>query len=112
MAQTASSVQATQATSEKQEIKKFRAYSYDIHDETYATKLKKVYREYTTESAQKAFDNFTDNLMLETHIHRYSLLNAIDEYNKTENGRKFPLTDTYGSIFEDNAFNCRPYQPW
>ena len=98
------------ATSETQKIKKFRAYSYDIHDETYATQLKRVYREYTTESAQKAFDNFTDNLMLETHIHRYSLLNAIDEYNKTEDGRKFPLTATYGSIFEDNAFNFRPYQ--
>jgi hypothetical protein len=106
------SASASTATSEEQKIKKFRAYSYDIHDETYATKLKKVYREYTTESAQKAFDNFTDNLMLETHIHRYSLLNAIDEYNKTEDGQKFPLTARYGSIFEDNAFNFRPYQCW
>ena len=106
------SASASTSTSEEQKIKKFRAYSYDIHDETYATKLKKVYREYTTESAQKAFDNFTDNLMLETHIHRYSLLNAIDEYNKTEDGQKFPLTARYGSIFEDNAFNFRPYQCW
>jgi hypothetical protein len=94
------------------EIKKFRAYTYDIHDETYATRLKKLYKEYTSESAQKAFDHFTDNLMLETRIHRYSLLKAIDEYNKTEDGQKFPLTNNDQSIFEDNAFNFRPYQCW
>ena len=50
--------------------------------------------------------------MIETRIHRYSLLKAIDEYNKTEDGQKFPLTNNDQSIFEDNAFNFRPYQCW
>ena len=92
------------------QIKKFRAFEYDIHDEQYAKRLSGMFTDeyYHSKTVQNQFNLFTDNLMTEIKINRYSLLNAIDEYNKTESGRKYPLN----SIFKDNAFNYRPYQPY
>jgi hypothetical protein len=79
--------------------KKYRAATYDIHDQTYATQMKRF-------NIPQAFNDFTDGLMNETHINRFSLLQAIDDYNKTEESK----TSQLESLFEDSAFNCRPYQ--
>ena len=87
--------------------KKFRAFEYDIHDETYARSLSKMFTNHD-KNVQTQFNLFTDNLMADNQINRFCLLNAIDDYQKTEDGRKYPLN----SIFKDNAFNFRPYQAW
>ena len=79
--------------------KKYRAATYDIHDQTYATQMKRY-------NIPQAFNQFTDGLMDETHINRFSLLQAIDDYNKTEESKISQLE----SLFEDSAFNFRPYQ--
>ena len=95
----AEQVQAEQVQQEQIEevpLKKYRAGSYDIHDETYANEMKKY-------SLPDEFHTFTDRLMDEPRINRYCLLNAIDEYNKT-GLPKLP------AIFQDTAYNCRPYQ--
>jgi DNA polymerase sigma len=80
--------------------KKYRAALYDIHDQQYATHMK-------LHNIPKAFNDFTDGLMDETHINRYSFLQAIDDYNKTEESETYPLE----LRFQDAAFNYRPYQP-
>jgi hypothetical protein len=81
--------------------KPFRAASYDIHDETYAKTLR------TIECDNIAFNIFTENLMDEPRINRYSLLDAIETYNLTPEAQLYPLSQR----FQDEAFNCRPYQP-
>ena len=50
------------------------------------------------------FKDFTDGLMDETHINRYGLLQAIEDYERTSPEQQLP------SMFTDSAFNCRPYQ--
>ena len=80
--------------------KKYRATQYDIHDETYANTLRNI------ESDNEAFNTFTENLMAEPRINRYSLLKAIDEYNEDPASKLSPLSGR----FMDEAFNCRPYQ--
>ena len=80
--------------------KKYRAETYDKHDETYATQMKRY-------DIPQAFNKFTDGLMDETHINRFSLLQAIDDYNRTEDAKLYPLQ----LPFQDVAFNFRPYQP-
>jgi hypothetical protein len=78
--------------------KKYRAATYDKHDETYATQMKRY-------DIPQAFNDFTDGLMNETHINRFSLLEAIDDYKRTEDAKTLP------PLFQDAAFNFRPYQP-
>ena len=78
--------------------KKYRAATYDKHDETYATQMKRY-------DIPQAFNDFTDGLMNETHINRFSLLEAIDDYKRTEDAK------TLSPLFQDAAFNFRPYQP-
>ena len=92
------------------QTQKYRTAEYDIHDETYAKRLSEMFiiESYHNKIVQNQFNLFTDNLMNEKKINRYSLLNAIDDYKKTENGRAYPLNN----IFEDCAFNFRPYQCW
>ena len=80
--------------------KKYRATQYDIHDETYANTLRNI------ESDNEAFNTFTENLMAEPKINRYSLLKAIDDYNEDPASKLSPLSER----FMDEAFNCRPYQ--
>lgn len=98
------------AQHETVQVKKYRAFEYDIHDEKYAKRLSDMFTDeyYHSKTVQTQFNLFTDNLMADIKINRYSLLNAIDDYNKTESGRNYPLN----SIFKDNAFNYRPYQSW
>jgi hypothetical protein len=81
--------------------KPFRAASYDIHDETYAKTLRAI------ECDNAAFNTFTENLMDEPRINRYSLLDAIEAYNLLTEAQVYPLSQR----FQDEAFNCRPYQP-
>jgi len=78
-------------------LKKYRAMTYDIHDEEYAKQMKK-------HDIPDAFKEFTDGLMDETHINRFSLLQAIEDYNKTRPVIMLSL------VFQDAAFNFRPYQ--
>jgi len=80
-------------------IKKYRVINYDIHDKTYADEMRSLIL------LHPQFDLFSDNISKETHINRNSLLDAIDDYNKTEISINNPLSD----IFEAKAYNCRPY---
>jgi len=73
---------------------------YDEHDRTYAATL----RHYI---CPKTFHEFTDNLMTETHISRFKLLDAIDDYKRAGLNTANPLSGD----FENLAFNCRPHQP-
>ena len=77
--------------------RKYRAVKYDIHDQTYAKQMQ--FYELPPE-----FSEFTDGLLKETHINRFNLLEAIDNYNAKG------LPDL-PCVFQDVAFNCRPYQP-
>ena len=91
-----------------QPLKKYRRSSYDKHDTKYAETLYKIYITLNTE-VKMLFDEFTDNLMDETHINRYSLLDAICDF---ENCDKYKPDSLGWNLFSDTAFNCRPYQPW
>ena len=88
-------------------IKKYRAAQYDEHDNTYAKKLFSIFKRDVDEETQKRFNKFTDRLMSEPRINRFSLLGAISDYEKTDDGRKYPFPVS----FTDEAFNYRPYQP-
>jgi len=79
-------------------LKKYRAAKYDKHDEEYATQMKKY-------DIPQEFRDFTDGLMDETHINRYAILQAIDDFQ-----RKHPEI-RLSCPFLDNSFNYRPYQP-
>ena len=82
-------------------LKKYRLPSahYDEHDRTYAATL----RNYI---CPEAFHEFTDNLMSETHISRFKLLDAINDYKVAGLHKIHPLLIN----FEDCAFNYRPHQ--
>ena len=86
-------------------IKKYRSATYDVHDKTYATEVLAFFDRERVD-VQAKFNEFTDNLMAETHINRFSLLRAIDEYKSTASANEYLLS----GAFEDMAFNCRPYQ--
>ena len=88
-------------------IKKYRAASYDHHDETYAKELTRIFSDYVDIVTQNKFMDFTDRLMREPRISRFCLLGAIGDYEKTTDGRKYP----FPVIFTDAAFNYRPHQP-
>ena len=116
-----SSVNNLEVQPEVQPLKKYRRSSYDKHDTKYAETLYKIYVTLNTE-VKMLFDEFTDNLMDETHINRYSLLDAISDFEKKVRSKK-----SYESIrnenenenesishylwkqFAENAFNYRPY---
>jgi len=115
---TANMDQPTQHT-----MKNYRAASYNIDEEEYAeymkAQLRKIYRaDYYNDHDEKyaiqmnlekipdAFNTFTDGLMTEKYINRANLLKAIEDYNKTETSKLFPLEPT----FQEAAFNCRPYR--
>lgn len=90
----------TSETQRPTQTKKYRAQIYDIYDQQYADILLPYIREHAV------FDFFADKLSEETHINRYKLLDAIDDYNKTEMSESHPLSIR----FTDNAFNVRPEQ--
>ena len=76
--------------------RKYRSVKYDIHDRTYAKQMQ--FYELPPE-----FSEFTDGLLKETHINRFDLLEAIENY-KAKGLPRLP------GVFEEVAFNCRPYQ--
>ena len=95
---------------EELQLKKYRAAVYDIHDSTYATELKKSFS-YIENNLQIKFMLFTDNLMDENQINRFSLLKAIDEFHKNEKNISEIIYNNHEWMrFTDMAFNCRPYQ--
>jgi hypothetical protein len=79
-------------------LKKYRARNYDKSDEEYATQMRKY-------EIPQEFRDFTEGLMDETHINRYGLLQAIDDYERTRPEIQLSCA------FQNGAFNCRPYQP-
>ena len=86
-------------TLEQISLPKYRCPSYDIHDETYAKTLRNI-------EVNAVFNDFTQGLMNEPRINRFALLQAIDDYKAAGLQKVSPLSVQ----FEDQAFNCRPYQ--
>lgn len=78
-------------------LKKYRYIYYDNDDKEYATEMK-------TYEIPQEFRDFTEGLMDETHINRFGLLKAIDDYEKIMPEKKL------SSSFTNKAFNFRPYQ--
>jgi hypothetical protein len=76
--------------------RKYRALTYDIHDQTYAKQMQFY-------DLPPEFSEFTDGLLKETHINRFDLLEAIENYN----AKGLPQLPC---VFQEVAFNCRPYQ--
>ena len=81
--------------------------TYDNYDETYAQMLSTSYA-YIESDIKDAFNNFTHNLMLDTHIRRNLLLDAIDDFEKRI-GIDLSKNRMW-QLFHNNAFNYRPYQ--
>ena len=84
---------------------KYRNEKYDKYDTLYASTLKTIFNLHTSLSQAK-FNEFTDNLMNENQISRFKLLDAIGDYNCSGYAKMYPLH----TLFEDGAFNYRPYQ--
>jgi len=76
--------------------RKYRSLTYDINDQTYAKQMQFY-------DLPPEFSEFTDGLLKETHINRFDLLEAIENY-KAKGLPQLPC------VFQDVAFNCRPYQ--
>lgn len=76
--------------------RKYRVVKYDIHDQTYAKQMQFY-------NLPQEFSDFTEGLLKETHINRLELLEAINNYN----AKGLPQLPY---VFQDVAFNCRPYQ--
>lgn len=105
----------------EQQVKPYRAIKYDGFDTKYATELKISFDKLDLK-LKNEFNLFTENLMIETQINRYSLLDAISDFEKKVRSKK-----SYESIrnenenenesishylwkqFAENAFNYRPY---
>lgn len=85
----------------------YRTGKVDEHDRTYATRLSSVFSK-LPDDVRTGFNGHTGNLMAETHINRYYLLEAIKEYTKIHG---VPNTNWWNS-FREEAYNCRPYQGW
>jgi hypothetical protein len=85
-------------------IFKYRAPSYDIHDEKYATVLSEIFNNLPN-FIKNDFNNITNNLMSCKKINRYCLLNAIrdfEDYNPHINNNYMWIR------FNDSAFNYQP----
>jgi hypothetical protein len=83
----------------------YKARKYDECDQTYANELRKVFSS-LDKTLQDNFQAFTENLMSDSHINRYCLVGAIEDFNRC---------GKYGQMnsnFSDLAYNFRPYQGW
>lgn len=93
---------------------KLNADQGDKYDEMYATKLNGIFKNLSLET-QKEFNEFTNNLMNEKFISRFKLLDAIEDFEKTDNYFNISADDLPDYIwiqFNNCAFNFRPYQTW
>ena len=86
-------------------VKKYRNAHYDLYDTLYATEMKKSFI-YNTRETQAKFNEFTEQLMEDVQIRSFKLIDAIEDYDRSEHVKKYPLTDG----FKDKAWNYRPYQ--
>jgi hypothetical protein len=81
-------------------------HTLDIHDETYALHMQKLYATYVEENARKAFNVFSEDLMCEPKLSRFALLEALKDFKLTD---KYVAED-WLMVFEDEANNFRPHQ--
>ena len=87
---------------------------YDEHDTEYAFKLSNYFYACLDKNLQLDFNDFKDDLMDDKQINRFSLLNATEDFQKSEkyiNTYKNNMNNTNWITFTDIAFNYRPYQP-
>ena len=98
--------------SSKPLCKKYRSELYDEYDIKYAIKLYESFQN-VNNNLQKQFNKFTENLMDDKQISRYKLLDAIDNFQKSEKYKNICENDNsyYWISFQELAFNYRPYQP-
>ena len=95
---------------------KYRPHSniYDNGDELYTFEVKRHFSKLSI-NAQNEFNIFTDNLMVEKFINRNCLLDAIADFKKTEYfsniDNEYVLPAFAWSIFDNESFNYRPWQP-
>ena len=76
--------------------RRFRRSAYTVSDKTYAKQM-------SFYDLPQEFNEFTDDLMKESHINRIELLEAIEKYNEMSLPR-------LPSLFQDMATNCQPEQ--
>ena len=86
-------------------LKKYRLANevYDEYDKKYADYMKSL----RFFGNRQPFDDFTENLLEESHISRFQLLDAINDYKIAGLNDEYPLETN----FIDEAFNYRPHQP-
>ena len=95
---------------EEPTLKPYRSAGYDVHDTEYAYLLLEPFLALNT-NLQNEFNEFTEDLMKDKQINRYSLLRAIDDFKSNKiNNRNSKFTNYEWVIFTDLAYNCRPYQ--
>lgn len=84
----------------------YRVPSVSETDRIYADVVRKSFDK-IPEGIRWIFNELTKNLMSETHINKYALLDAIDKY---EVNYRMPINREW-RIFYYYAFNYIPYQP-
>jgi hypothetical protein len=62
----------------------YRKTSYDAFDSKYAKKLSEIYHNCHNQKTINKFNIFSENLMNESYIDRFCLLDAIEEYQNDE----------------------------
>jgi hypothetical protein len=90
------------------ELLPYRAYLKDTFNEKYATKLTEIFN-ILPNNIKIAFNEFTKDLMKERYISRNKLLDAIADFRK-ENWQLCDNSSNYWTIFDNAAFNSRPWQ--
>ena len=90
------------------ELLPYRAYLKDTFNEKYATKLTEIFN-ILPNNIKIAFNEFTKDLMKERYISRNKLLDAIADFRK-ENWQLCDNSSDYWTIFDNAAYNCRPWQ--
>jgi hypothetical protein len=85
--------------------KRFRNRIYDVQDMMYADKLSNLYYINHTQATKEKFNFFSEYLMDEPAIKKERLIYAIEEYKKTPDNIKYPLS----LFFESAALNFKPY---
>jgi len=100
----------TEAEMEEPTLKPYRSAEYDEHDTKYASLLLEPFLALNI-NLQNEFNEFTENLMQDEQINRYSLLRAIDDFKRNKiNNTNSKFINYEWVIFTDLAYNCRPYQ--
>jgi hypothetical protein len=88
-------------------LKPYRAIrNYDQFDKKYTDQLKKTFNDLSPQLKIK-FQSFTENLMDDEYILRFKLLDAIHDF--TIKHKEF-CNGSDWKVFDDTAFNYRPWQ--